>query len=91
MAFAGGISFVGLIAPHLARRLVGASYGAMLPLSGLLGAVFVMVADMIGQDRHGAGGDPGRRVYRRDRRPLFHLSFDPSAPMKDQLDARLVF
>ena len=49
VAFAGGISFVGLIAPHLARRLVGASYGAMLPLSGLLGAVFVMVADIIGR------------------------------------------
>ena len=49
VAFAGGISFVGLIAPHLARRLVGASYGAMLPLSGLLGAIFVMVADLIGR------------------------------------------
>lgn len=49
VAFAGGISFVGLIAPHAARRLVGSSYGALLPVSGLLGAIFVMVADLIGR------------------------------------------
>lgn len=49
VAFAGGIGFVGLMAPHMARRLVGSVYGALLPVSALLGAILVMVADLIGR------------------------------------------
>ncbi|WP_170006806.1 FecCD family ABC transporter permease [Bacillus fonticola] len=49
VAFAGGIGFVGLIAPHMARRIVGSSYGALLPTSAFLGALLVMVADLIGR------------------------------------------
>ncbi|MGG4488523.1 FecCD family ABC transporter permease [Metabacillus idriensis] len=49
VAFAGGIGFVGLIAPHIARRLVGSSFGALLPVSALIGAVLVMAADLIGR------------------------------------------
>ncbi|WP_040203963.1 FecCD family ABC transporter permease [Neobacillus jeddahensis] len=49
VAFAGGIGFVGLMAPHMARRLVGSSFGALLPVSALLGGVLVMVADLIGR------------------------------------------
>ncbi|AZB44329.1 iron ABC transporter permease [Bacillus sp. FJAT-42376] len=49
VAFAGGIGFVGLMAPHIARRLVGSSYGAMLPVSALAGAILVLIADLIGR------------------------------------------
>ncbi|WP_044748220.1 FecCD family ABC transporter permease [Bacillus alveayuensis] len=49
VAFAGGIGFVGLMAPHMARRLVGSSFGALLPVSALLGAIFVMAADLLGR------------------------------------------
>lgn len=49
VAFAGGIGFVGLMAPHMARRLVGSSYGALLPVSALIGGILVMVADLIGR------------------------------------------
>ncbi|PLS02628.1 FecCD family ABC transporter permease [Neobacillus cucumis] len=49
VAFAGGIGFVGLMAPHMARRLVGSSFGALLPVSALLGGILVMVADLIGR------------------------------------------
>lgn len=49
VAFAGGIGFVGLMAPHMARRLVGSAFGALLPVSALIGAVLVMVADLIGR------------------------------------------
>ncbi|KZZ83232.1 MULTISPECIES: iron ABC transporter permease [Bacillaceae] len=49
VAFAGGIGFVGLMAPHIARRLVGSSYGAMLPVSAIAGAFLVMIADLIGR------------------------------------------
>ncbi|PDM40932.1 iron ABC transporter permease [Parageobacillus yumthangensis] len=49
VAFAGGIGFVGLMAPHMARRLVGSSFGAFLPASALLGAILVMAADLAGR------------------------------------------
>jgi iron complex transport system permease protein len=49
VAFAGGIGFVGLMAPHMARRLVGSSFGALLPASALLGGILVMLADLIGR------------------------------------------
>jgi iron complex transport system permease protein len=49
VAFAGGIGFVGLMAPHMARRIVGSSFGALLPASALLGAIFVMAADLAGR------------------------------------------
>ncbi|KKI93391.1 iron ABC transporter permease [Bacillus sp. SA1-12] len=49
VAFAGAIGFVGLMAPHIGRRLVGSSYGSLLPVSALIGAILVMVADLIGR------------------------------------------
>ncbi|MFK2826470.1 iron ABC transporter permease [Bacillus sp. B190/17] len=49
VAFAGGIGFVGLMAPHMARRLVGSSFGALLPASACIGAILVMAADLVGR------------------------------------------
>jgi iron complex transport system permease protein len=49
VAFAGAIGFVGLMAPHMARRLVGSSFGALLPASALIGGILVMLADLIGR------------------------------------------
>jgi iron complex transport system permease protein len=49
VAFAGGIGFVGLMAPHIARRLVGSAFGALLPVSGLIGGLLVIIADLIGR------------------------------------------
>jgi iron complex transport system permease protein len=46
VGIAGGIGFVGLMAPHMARKLVGASYGGLLPVSALLGGLFVLLADL---------------------------------------------
>lgn len=47
VAVAGGIGFVGLIIPHLARMLVGSTHRKMVPVSMLLGAVFLLWVDMI--------------------------------------------
>ncbi|WP_240377344.1 FecCD family ABC transporter permease [Bacillus piscicola] len=47
VAFAGGIGFVGLIAPHIARRLVGRSFGSLVPVSALAGGIIVMLADIV--------------------------------------------
>jgi iron complex transport system permease protein len=49
VSFAGGIGFVGLMAPHMARRMVGSSYGALLPASAFIGGILVMLADLIGR------------------------------------------
>jgi iron complex transport system permease protein len=49
VAFAGLIGFVGLIAPHMARRLVGHAHIHVIPAAALLGAVLVMSADFVGR------------------------------------------
>ncbi|WP_223701405.1 FecCD family ABC transporter permease [Sutcliffiella deserti] len=49
VAFAGGIGFVGLMAPHIARRLVGSSFGVLIPTAAFIGAFLVMLADLIGR------------------------------------------
>lgn len=46
-AFCGGVGFVGLVAPHLARLAVGPSPRKVLPLAMLIGALLCVVADMI--------------------------------------------
>ena len=48
-ALAGPIAFVGLLVPHAARLLAGPSYGRVLPLSALLGAALVAIADTVGR------------------------------------------
>ena len=48
-AAAGPISFVGLAAPHAARMLVGAQHLRSLPLSMLLGAGVLLIADISGR------------------------------------------
>lgn len=47
VAAGGVIGFVGLIAPHLARPLAGASYVRLVPLSALVGAVLLVPADLL--------------------------------------------
>jgi iron complex transport system permease protein len=46
VAACGTIGFVGLMAPHLARRLVGAPHGASVPASMLVGAIITVGADL---------------------------------------------
>jgi len=47
VAISGNINFVGLIAPHLSRRLVGARHKILVPACALLGAILVLGADII--------------------------------------------
>jgi iron complex transport system permease protein len=46
VAVSGIIAFVGLVVPHVVRLLVGSSYRVVVPLSGLLGAGFLMLSDV---------------------------------------------
>ncbi|MES9790871.1 iron chelate uptake ABC transporter family permease subunit, partial [Priestia megaterium] len=45
----GTIGFVGLIIPHVAKRLVGPRHKKLIPIAALLGALFVLGADLIGR------------------------------------------
>lgn len=45
----GVVGFVGLVAPHIARSLVGAHSAKVLPLAGLIGAILVSLADTVGR------------------------------------------
>jgi len=47
VAFCGVIGFIGLIAPHLARAVIGADQRVLLPLSMLMGALLMLTADTI--------------------------------------------
>ncbi|WOC12057.1 Hemin transport system permease protein HmuU [Gordonia sp. MP11Mi] len=47
VAVSGGIGFVGLIVPHAARLLVGATHRAMLPVAVFGGALFLVWVDVI--------------------------------------------
>jgi len=47
VAVSGLIGFVGIVVPHVARRLAGSSYRSVLPLSLLIGAGFLVLADTL--------------------------------------------
>jgi len=47
VAFGGSFFFVGLIAPHIARRLCGSQHGIFLPVSAMAGALLVLSADTL--------------------------------------------
>ncbi|PEA75292.1 ferrichrome ABC transporter permease [Bacillus wiedmannii] len=42
----GSIGFVGLVIPHIARKLVGVNYRLIIPMSALLGAMLIVLADL---------------------------------------------
>ncbi|GGA69589.1 iron ABC transporter permease [Neiella marina] len=47
VACAGIIGFIGLVVPHLVRLTTGPNHLTLLPLSGLLGAALLMIADLL--------------------------------------------
>ncbi|MBB3238043.1 FecCD family ABC transporter permease [Phyllobacterium endophyticum] len=49
VASVGSMGFLGLLAPHAARLLVGSRAKHLLPASGLIGALTLSVADLIGR------------------------------------------
>jgi iron complex transport system permease protein len=49
ICFAGVIGFIGLVAPHITRMIIGGDHRYLLPASGLVGAVVVLLADTLGR------------------------------------------
>lgn len=58
LTLSGNMLFLGLIAPHIARQLIGADHRKVLPLSGLIGAVLLLLADTLGGNIHPEGEIP---------------------------------
>lgn len=57
-SFHGMIGFLGLIAPHTARRLVGEDHCLLIPFSAVLGALLLLTADTLGRLLIGSGSLP---------------------------------
>jgi iron complex transport system permease protein len=57
-AFHGIIGFLGLVAPHMARRLVGEDHCFLIPCSAILGALLLLSADTLGRVLIGSGSLP---------------------------------
>lgn len=47
VAFVGCINFIGLIAPHIVRRLVGNDYRFLIPCSAIMGSVLMLSSDIV--------------------------------------------
>ncbi|WP_099157225.1 FecCD family ABC transporter permease [Virgibacillus ndiopensis] len=50
VAAGGGIAFLGLVVPHITRRIVGPTHQRIIPISTLIGALLLMMADVIGKN-----------------------------------------
>lgn len=48
-SFAGIISFIGLMVPHICRLLIGSNHKYLLPFSAITGACVLMIADTLGR------------------------------------------
>ena len=57
-AFHGVIAFLGLLAPHIGRRLAGSDHGLLIPYSCLFGALLLLAADTLGRVLVGSGTLP---------------------------------
>ena len=49
VAVCGPVGFLGLIAPHVTRRLLGSRHQLLLPGSFLVGAILLLFADLVGR------------------------------------------
>lgn len=50
VAAGGGIAFLGLVTPHIARKLVGPKHQLLLPITAILGSFLLLAADAIGKN-----------------------------------------
>jgi iron complex transport system permease protein len=50
VAAGGGIAFLGLVAPHIAKRLIGPKHQLFLPITAVLGSFLLLLADTIGRN-----------------------------------------
>ncbi|MBO9129490.1 iron ABC transporter permease [Bacillus sp. 165] len=49
VALVGNMAFIGLMVPHIVRAMVGTNYQFIIPMSAVIGAVFMLLADTLGR------------------------------------------
>ncbi|MFH7204468.1 FecCD family ABC transporter permease, partial [Staphylococcus aureus] len=49
VAIVGQLAFLGIIVPHVVRKLVGGNYRVLIPFSTVIGAWLLLVADLLGR------------------------------------------
>ncbi len=47
VALAGNLTFLGLLVPHVSRKIVGNDYKKIIPIASLLGAIFLLISDLM--------------------------------------------
>lgn len=57
-AFHGVIAFLGLLAPHIGRRLAGGDHGLLIPYACVVGSLLLLTADTLGRLLVGSGTLP---------------------------------
>lgn len=50
ISLCGQVGWIGLVVPHIARMLVGANYKRLLPVTALLGGIFLLIVDNISRN-----------------------------------------
>ena len=49
VALVGNMTFIGLMVPHMVRAIVGTDYRAIIPMTAIVGAIFMLLADTLGR------------------------------------------
>jgi iron complex transport system permease protein len=49
VALIGNLAFIGLMIPHIVRAMVGPDYRFVIPMSAIMGASFMLIADTLGR------------------------------------------
>jgi iron complex transport system permease protein len=70
VAKTGVIGFIGLIVPHISRKLVGVKHGYLLPTSALVGGILLIIAD-----------DMARTLFRPEELPIGIMTAVIGAPL----------
>lgn len=50
VTLSGVIGWVGLVIPHICRKLIGVNHGELLPVSGIVGAIFMILIDTLARN-----------------------------------------
>ena len=74
VAVSGSIGFVGLIIPHIVRLIVGSNYKYVIPISALIGGIFLSVGRCLCSNYYCSSGNANWYYYSFLWRTIFHLA-----------------
>lgn len=63
MAFTGAIGFIGLMAPHICRRLIGNDNRFLVPASATMGAIILLISDTVSRTMFSSDVPVGILIY----------------------------